>query len=269
LELLAFFFVFLDNNNTVYMRIAIITDIHEDFAMLEKAMSLLKQKGYDTLVCLGDIIGFASEYYSHSPDANACLDFLRANADIVIAGNHDLYSCKRLPSYHLEKKIPENWYDLTLVERLAISNNSLWLYEQEVIPEISPENLQFLMGLHERYTLDTGHRKILLSHFLQPDLAGIGRWFPYRIGELRPHFKLMNECDCTLGFVGHCHPDGLTLISKLFWSSPTFITTNAGYKSRIVMCPALVSSSNKPNGCIIYDSESNEITPIYLKTNRY
>ena len=45
------------------MRIAIISDIHEDFAMLEKALAILKSVGYDMLVCLGDITGFAPEYY--------------------------------------------------------------------------------------------------------------------------------------------------------------------------------------------------------------
>jgi len=245
------------------MRIAIISDIHEDFWMLEKAIASLKSIGYDQLVCLGDITGFATEYYTHSPDANACIDLIREKADIVLAGNHDLHSTQRLPSYHLQKNIPHNWYDLTLDQRFAVSNNSLWLYEEEIMPTLTPKNEQFLNNLKEWITIDVGDRRILLSHFLQPDLSGVSRWFPYRIHELRPHFRLMKECDCSLAFVGHCHPEGVTVVSKLFWSSPTYNTVRLKRKPRIVLCPA-ITRGNKMSGFAIFDSVRNEITPDLL-----
>lgn len=245
------------------MRIAIISDIHEDFRMLEKAITSLKSIGYDQLVCLGDITGFATEYYTHAPDANACIDLLRENADIVLAGNHDLHSSQRLPSYHLNKNIPLNWYDLTLEQRFAFSNNTLWLYEEEILPSLTPENEQFLRNLKEWCTIDLGDRKILFSHFLQPDLSGVSRWFPYRIHELRPHFRFMKECDCSLAFVGHCHPEGVAVVSKLFWSSPTFNAVRLKKKPRIVLCPA-VTRGNKISGFAIFDSARNEITPYLL-----
>ncbi len=247
------------------MRIAIISDIHEDFAMLEKALAILKSVGYDMLVCLGDITGFAPEYYSHNPNANACVDLIRDKADVVLAGNHDLYSTQRLPSYHLEKNIPHNWYELSIEERFNLSNNTLWLYEEEVDPVLSAENEDFLKNLKETYVLEVGQRKILLSHFFQPDLAGISRWFPYRIHELKPHFKLMEEMNCTIAFVGHCHPEGLTLVSKLFWSTPILGSVKVGYKPRIALCPAVVKGK-KPSGCIIYDTNLNEIIS-YNHTN--
>jgi predicted phosphodiesterase len=248
------------------MRIAIISDIHEDFQMLEKALDILKVVGYDMLSCLGDITGFAPDYYTHNPDANACIDLLREYADIVLAGNHDLFSCQRLPTYHLEKNIPTNWYELTLNERYTLSNNTLWLYEEEVIPTLSPTNKAFLAKLHETKVIDNGQGQILLSHFLQPDLAGIGRWFPYRVGELRPHFKLMKESGCSLAFVGHCHPEGPTILSKLFWTSPSFESTKISKKARIVLCPAIVRSA-KPSAAIIFDSSTNELIPIFIKPN--
>lgn len=241
------------------MKIAIISDIHEDFVMLDKAYKRLSKNGYDILVCLGDITGFAPEYYTHTPDANSCIDFLRQKADIILAGNHDLYSSQRLPSYHLEKNIPKNWYALTLKERYELSNNSLWLYEEEIDPKLTAANEQFLNNLEEWCVLDTGIKKVLLSHFLQPDLSGIGRWFPYRVHELRPHFKFMDEQNTPLAFVGHCHPEGATLVSKLFWYDPAVGTIKMGHKPRIVLCPAIVRNS-KSSGFIIYDSIENEIT---------
>lgn len=245
------------------MKIAIISDIHEDFVMLEKAFERITKIGYDILVCLGDITGFAPEYYTHSPDANSCIDFLRQKADIVLAGNHDLYSSQRLPSYHLEKNIPKNWYELTLEERYRISNNSLWLYEEEIEPQLSPINVQYINNIDEWCVHKIDSKKILFSHFLQPDLSGIGRWFPYRVHELRPHFKFMDEQNSSLAFVGHCHPDGATLLSKLFWSDPAVGTIKLGHKPRIVLCPAIVRN-RKSSGFIIYDSTSNEIVSIAL-----
>lgn len=248
------------------MRIAIISDIHEDIVMLERAMAILKSVGYDMLVCLGDITGFAPEYYSHTPNANACIDILKEHAHIVLAGNHDLYSAQRLPSYHLEKNIPHNWYELTIEKRYELSNNTLWLYEEEVEPELTPENEKYLHNLHEWFVFDADGKKILFSHFLQPDLSGIGRWFPYRVGELRPHFRFMEELGVTLGFVGHCHPEGTTLLSKLFWPGPAIGNLKVGYKPRIVLCPAIVSGG-KPSGCIVYNAKTNEISSYSL--NQY
>lgn len=245
------------------MRIAIISDIHEDFVMLEKAIGTITNAGFDKLICLGDITGFAKEYYTHTPDANACIDLLREKADIVLAGNHDLHSSQRLPSYHLQKNIPHNWYDLSLKERYALSNNTLWLYEEEIIPTLAPQNQDFLNGLKEWCALEVDGRKIIFSHFLQPDLSGVGRWFPYRIHELRPHFRFMKENDCNLAFVGHCHPEGATVVSRLFWSSPTFNSVRLKLKPRIVLCPA-ITRGNKMSGFIIFDTTRNEITPYLL-----
>jgi predicted phosphodiesterase len=241
------------------MRIAIVTDIHEDFEMLEKAFAQIRTIGYDLFVCLGDITGYAPKYYNHQPNANACIDLLRAHAGIVLAGNHDLFSSKKLPSYHLERNIPHNWYDLSLEQRYAHSKN-LWLYEEEILPNLSTQNQEYLNGLKEWCTVDSGTRKILLSHYFQPDLTGVGRWFPYRIGELRPHFKFMNECGSTLSFVGHCHPDGFTLVSKLFWSMPSFEKAKIKQKPRIVLCPPIVSRVRK-SSFIIFDSLKNEVVP--------
>lgn len=246
------------------MRIAIITDIHEDHVMLEEAIKKLKGVGYDLLVCLGDITGYAPKYHNHTPNVNACIDMLSHEAHVVLAGNHDLFSAQLLPSYHIEKNIPTNWYELSLKERFNISNNTLWLYEEEIMPNLTPKSKFFLEGLAERYILDTGKKRVMFSHFLQPDLAGVSRWFPYRIGELKPHFMYMNEHNSTISFVGHCHPEGVTVVSKLFWSIPYFEGVLVSNKPRIVLCPAIVSGG-RSSSCIMYDTETNIIMPYPLQ----
>ena len=249
------------------MRIAVISDIHEDFQHLETAIKILDSVGYDTLVCLGDITGYAPLYYAHTPDANACIDLLQEKATITLAGNHDFFTTQRLPSYHIEKNIPENWYDLTMKERYDISNNSLWLYEEEILPTLSEKNTKFLESLKEWEIFEVDGKRILFSHFLQPDLAGVGRWFPYRITELRPHFKFMNESNSNIAFVGHFHPDGVTPVNKLFWSVPCFERFKVNSKPRIILCPCIVRGT-KSSSCIIYDTQKNTISPYQIKLKK-
>ncbi len=243
------------------MRIAIISDIHEDFESLEKAFERMRRVGYDLLVCLGDITGFASEFYSHKSNANACLDLIKQNAQIALAGNHDLFTSRRLPSYYAEKAIPENWFELSISQQQLLTGNKLWLYEDEVLPILTPDNLQYLQSLHEWEVLDTGTKKILFSHFVKPDMAGVSRWFPWQAGQMRQHFKFMEELDCRLAFTGHCHPEGLSLVSRHLWSKPSFEKTTLNNSPKIALIPALVNNGKCVPGFIIFDAVTGQISP--------
>ena len=245
------------------MKIAFITDIHEDFKALTNAVKLLKQAGYDLLVCLGDITGYAPVFYNHAPDANACIDLLKEEADIVLAGNHDLFTCKRLSDYQRQKGIGSNWYDLTSKEQSNFSKDAFWLYQDEVLPSLSISNMQFLLSLKEWCTLETGNNSLLFSHFVKPDLSGTGTWLPHRIPQLRPHFRFMKELKCSFSFTGHFHPDNLMVAGRLFWSKPGITPFRIKRNPGIVLCPALVSKANS-GSCIIYDSTTNEIISYIL-----
>ncbi len=245
------------------MKIAIVTDIHEDFAMLEKAISAIKVNGYDLLVCLGDITGFAPTFYNHLPDANACLDLLKSEADIVLAGNHDLFSIQKLPSYHLEKNIPSNWHELSPAERKSISGNKVWLYEDEVLPELTLYNEKYLSSLNDQYIFETGNSRIMFSHFVYPDIAGFGQWFPYHIWELWPHFNLMKANGCNIGFVGHFHPEKLTVVRKFFWSNATKKDIVVDRKPAIIFCPPVVRGKFN-SGCVIFDTSNNRLLSVYI-----
>lgn len=244
------------------MRIAIITDIHEDFQMLEKASALLKSTGYDIMVCLGDITGYTLKYYNHSPDANACIDFLRQKADIVLAGNHDMFTCRRLPSYHPKISMPVNWYGLSVHEQSAICGNTLWLYEDEVIPELTKDNLDFLKNLKEYHALNVNGNSVLFSHFVQPDLIGAGRWFPHYTGEIGPHLRFMRENNCNMAFTGHFHPEGVHVINKFLWTPAKLKTFRIKRNPAIVLCLPLTGGKN--TGFIIFDSVTNEIIPCLI-----
>ena len=62
--------------------IAILSDIHGNFAALEAVVKDLDGLGCKDIYCLGDTVG-----YGGSP--NQCLDLLRARGAICIMGNHD------------------------------------------------------------------------------------------------------------------------------------------------------------------------------------
>jgi predicted phosphodiesterase len=244
------------------MRIAIITDVHENFAALSRAIGFLKKSGYELLICLGDIAGFAANYYQHHPDANACIELLREEADIVLSGNHDHFTCRRLSSYQLEKGLPLNWYDLHPAEQKSISGNNFWLYESEIVPELSSGNMKFLLNLQEWHIIEVNDVKLLFSHFVKPDLVGTGTWMPQRISQLQPHFRFMEENDCRLSFTGHFHPDGITIADRYFHTITGASTFKLKRKPSIVLCPAL--SGKNSSSCIIFDSANNEIIPYIL-----
>src|SRR5919204_4464121 len=65
------------------MRILIVSDIHSNYAALE--MVLAVAGSFDQLWNLGDTIGYG-------PRPNECVVAMRAYADVLIGGNHDLAS---------------------------------------------------------------------------------------------------------------------------------------------------------------------------------
>jgi predicted phosphodiesterase len=48
------------------MLVGILSDIHSDFKSLKKAIAILEKRNCDQLVCLGDIVGYNSDYTDFS-----------------------------------------------------------------------------------------------------------------------------------------------------------------------------------------------------------
>lgn len=63
------------------MRVLVLSDIHGNFAALESVVGDA-QGTYDAVWCLGDVVGYG-------PSPNECVDWVRANADLCVIGNHD------------------------------------------------------------------------------------------------------------------------------------------------------------------------------------
>lgn len=60
----------------------IFSDLHSNLESLEKFIQISETIPHDQKVCLGDIVGY-------NADPNECVDWIRENVDIVLAGNHD------------------------------------------------------------------------------------------------------------------------------------------------------------------------------------
>jgi len=71
------------------MRYAIISDIHGNVEALHAVLDDIKKQSVDSIICLGDIVG----YY---PDPEKCIDLVKKNVDICVAGNHDYAAIGRI-----------------------------------------------------------------------------------------------------------------------------------------------------------------------------
>lgn len=64
------------------MRYVIFSDVHGNLEALQAFVRTIESLEHDKKVCLGDIVGYGA-------DPNACVDWVRENAAIVLGGNHD------------------------------------------------------------------------------------------------------------------------------------------------------------------------------------
>jgi len=64
------------------MPTAIISDIHGNLDALRRVLDDIDQRGIESIVCLGDIIGYG-------PNPLDCLDLVRERCDWALMGNHD------------------------------------------------------------------------------------------------------------------------------------------------------------------------------------
>jgi len=65
------------------VRVAVVSDIHGNRHAFDAVLAEVPGAGVEELWCLGDLVGYGAE-----PDA--CVELVRANATLCLAGNHDL-----------------------------------------------------------------------------------------------------------------------------------------------------------------------------------
>jgi putative phosphoesterase len=154
------------------MRIAILSDIHGNVEALEKVLSVIRDRKVDSIVCLGDIVG-----YGASP--NACIETIRSVTPYILLGNHDEGAIQ------LEKTEYFNPY-----ARIAAE----WTHD-----ELTVENQEFIKTFP--FTLDQQGILFVHSSPFQPE-----EWhYIITPTDATHNFSYFTQQIC---FVGHSHiPD--------------------------------------------------------------
>lgn len=70
------------------MRIAVLADVHGNLAAFEAALAAARRSAPDLLVVAGDVV-------NGGPDSRACWQLARAEAGLLLRGNHERYALDR------------------------------------------------------------------------------------------------------------------------------------------------------------------------------
>lgn len=248
------------------MRLAIITDIHEDLTSLQSALRSIDNSRCDKIVCLGDVSGYSIPYYDYLETRNAheCLKLVRENCEIIILGNHDIHAAKIIPKNCSFFDYPEDWYGLNYHERHRQANDTLWLHEEnDLNPLYKDEDIEFLNSLPEYTVLDIGGFNVLFTHYFFPNISGLKKEFYTYKDEYERHFSFMKKLDCTISFSGHAHVRGFTFATERKFRQYRYKKMNLkpGYIS-IGLPP--ITSLNKRNGFCIFDTNEMSIQVVKL-----
>jgi predicted phosphodiesterase len=149
------------------MRYGVLSDIHSNVDALASVLRELDGLDIDTLVCLGDIVGYG-------PNPNEACDVLRQRGCVAIAGNHD------------EAAVTTTDADsFNSLARKAI----VWTRDQ-----LSESNRQYLASLPREYRFDT----FAIVH------GAPGSPFDY-IQTVADAEAAFERVSAPLTFVGHTH----------------------------------------------------------------
>ncbi len=102
------------------MRYLIFSDLHSNLESLQSFSEIIQTIDHDKKVFLGDLVGYGA-------DPNACVEWVRENADITLSGNHD---------YAVLGKTGLTYFNPYAYQAC------LWTRQ-----ELTPENKDFLRGL--------------------------------------------------------------------------------------------------------------------------
>lgn len=153
------------------MRYAIISDIHGNAEALQAVLNDIKERSIDSIVCLGDIVG----YY---PDPELCIDLVKENATFCVAGNHDYAAIGRIDSMNF------SYYAFTAME---------WTKKN-----ISEKAKEFISSL----SLTIEKDNMFFTHSSPSNPRDWSYVFPDSEDAV---FEAFNSLAFQLNFIGHTH----------------------------------------------------------------
>jgi predicted phosphodiesterase len=248
------------------MRLAIITDIHEDIISLKEALRKIERFRCDEIVCLGDISGFSLPYYNYYPTRNAheCLSLIRSVCSIVLLGNHDIHAAGIIPEHCNFFEFPDNWYQLDYHQRHKLGNDTLWLHEEnDLNPLYKGDDLEYLRSLPEYHVMQLPERNILLTHYVYPNTSGLKKEFYTYGDEFDQHFNFMAEMDCTISFTGHVHIRGFFTANGRRFKQHRYKELTLKSDPVCIGLPPITRLNNRSGFCI-FDTDSNSMKVIKI-----
>ena len=251
------------------MRIGIITDIHENVSMLEETLKVAEEHKCDELACLGDIVGYDTRFYDRSMrrSAKSCVALVESHFRWVVAGNHDLNSVARLPSWSNGFEYPEKWFIMSGHERKKISSGRVWCYEYDLPNDLSEKEWGYLSRIPEYIIPEPTKDSMLFSHYIYPDFTGSTTIYIERNQQMKKHWDFMSSNNLKFSFIGHSHSifagfaykdSGLSV--KAFHSLPNnnfFL----GEEPVVILLPPLSGDKGK-TGFSIFDTSSRRLSLI-------
>jgi predicted phosphodiesterase len=250
------------------MKIGFIADIHEDIRSLQDAFKLLERMECDSVICLGDLVGFniLFQRYIDLRNADKCLTMVKENCSVVVAGNHDLYAVKKIPEHKAGFNYREDWYGLNYDDRAKLSKNKIWLYEDGELPHfLSNQSAEYLQSLPEYFAATLGGINFLFSHFNYPDLTGSTLNFPKKATDLDEHFRFMNENVCSIGVSGHGHIEGFAVVTKNKLDFRGFGSYQLERETQWLVCPCIANTA-RSNGIMVFDTNTFQLIVVPLES---
>ena len=209
---------------------AVISDIHANAIALEAVLADAASCGAESIVCLGDIVGYG-------PEPEKAVDAIRRSAAATVAGNHDDAVSDRLD--------PADFIDLA-ADAVARHREAL-----------SIENLKWLKSLP--YVFEDASFVCAHGDFISPET------FEYVLdeGQAAANFAARGE---QLMFVGHSHVPGIFVIGasgKVHRLAPADFTLEDG--KRYIVNPGSVGYPRTDGGIcestyVLFDDEERTVT---------
>lgn len=154
------------------MRYAIFGDIHGNTDALNVVLADIKEQRIDTLVCLGDVVGYGAEPVR-------CLEMVMELQCDVIAGNHDWAAIERI--------------SIDFFNAYAKAA-AIWTREQ-----LNPEHKEWLANLPLTKTYE--HFAVAHGTFHQPEAFN----YIQTVFDAQLSFEALSALGRSLGFLGHSH----------------------------------------------------------------
>lgn len=153
-------------------KIAFISDIHGNFPALKAVLEDIDKRGIDTIVCLGDLVG----YYSM---INEVIDIIRERNIFTVMGNHDFAMV----------------YNKGLINRSKTCTKILG----KQLLYIKKRNFNFLLGLKDYYRVIVNNKSFFCVH------GGLKNRIDEYLTDSNENYFLENSFQENYLVTGHTH----------------------------------------------------------------